>query len=272
MAEIPDERSPKEARHARLASAQVYCESCRRETPHRILRVAATSSDGRVIRGVARCRECRLTHGFESVEEARAEVPLVLSTAGRSTRTVVTLPEHRRLLVGSGLPSAGPDVRLRRIDLKDGTQASEARAGDVATLWATRDPPPWVRVSVVKGRITRTTRLPYTPGTRFEVGASLLLDRSSYWVAAVRARRRTWRRLGDAFPAEEVERVYVRRTERPPAGRSAWRSERGTPSDSESARSTPARSRSSPGRRRARTSPRARTAASGATVQRSRPS
>lgn len=255
-----------------LASAQIYCESCRRETSHRVLRVLPGRPQTGAVRGIARCRECRWTHPFESVPEATVPVKLVVSEHDRSTRSSVTLPRHRRLLVGSGLPSMDPTLRVRRIDLRSGLQATDARTEEIATLWATREGPPSVKVSIVTGRLTRTTRLTYSAGTRFEVGTQVVIENRPLWIAAVRARGHTWRMRGDVFPAEEVERIYVRRTEIPPAGNRDWSSERDTPRDSARVRSTVARSRSSPGRRTTRTSPRDRTADSGAAVHRWPPS
>jgi uncharacterized Zn finger protein len=268
-----DERDlPPEPEATHIASAQIFCDSCRRETAHRILRVLPSRPHSGAVRGIARCRECRLTHPFESLPESTVPVNLVVSEHDRSSRSTVALPRRRRLLVGSGLPSMDPTLRVRRIDLRSGVQVPDARTEEIATLWATREPPPSVKVSIVIGRLTRTTRLPYSPGTRFEVGTPVVVENRPLWIAAVRARGHTWRMRGDVFPAEEVERVYVRRTEMPPAGSRDWSNDRETPSDSASVRSTVARSRSSPGRRTARTSPRDRTADSGAAVQRWPPS
>jgi uncharacterized Zn finger protein len=239
-----------------IASAQIFCDSCRRETAHRILRVVPGGTGSGTVRGVARCKECRLTHPFESAPEATVDVRVVVSEHDRSTRSVVAFPRHRRLLVGSGLPAQDPTFKIRRIDLHSGHRASDARTEEIATLWVTRDPVPSVKVSIVIGRLTRTTRLPYAPGTRYEVGTSVVVENRPLWIAAVRARGHTWRIPGDVFPAEEVERLYVRRTEMPPAGSRDWSSERVTPRVDARERSTVARSRSSPGRRTARTSPR----------------
>jgi uncharacterized Zn finger protein len=257
MAETPDTEHPSaDTASARIASAQIFCDSCRRETAHRVLRVLPGRAGSGAVRGIARCKECQLTHPFESKPEATVDVRVVVSEFERSTRSMVPFPRHRRLLVGSGLPSMEPSLRVRRIDLKDGRRATEARSEEIATLWVTREGPPSVKVSIVTGRLTRTTRLPYTPGTRFEVGGPVVVENRPLWIAAVRARGHTWRMRGDVFAAEEVERVYVRRTEMPPAGNRDWSSERETPRDSARVRSTVARSRSSPGSRTARTSPR----------------
>jgi uncharacterized Zn finger protein len=255
-----------------IASAQIYCDGCRRETAHRVLRVLPARRQSGAVRGIARCRECRLTHPFESLPEATVPVNLVVSEHDLSTRSSVPLPRHRRLLVGSGLPSMDPSLRVRRIDLRNGARAPDARTEEIATIWATREAPPSVKVSIVIGRLTRATRLPYAPGTRFEVGTQVLVENRPLWITAVRARGHTWRMRGDVFPAEDVERIYVRRTEMPPAGSRDWSTERDTPRDSARDRSTVARSRSSPGRRTARTSPRDRTADSGAAVHRWLPS
>jgi len=256
----PEPEAPSEASESpgasHIASAQIYCEGCRRETAHRILRVVPGGTGGGTVRGVARCKECRLTHPFESAPEATVDVRVVVSEYDRSSRSVMQFPRHRRVLVGSGLPLQDPTLRIRRIDLHSGQRASDARTEDIATLWVTRESVPSVKVSIVIGRLTRTTRLPYAAGTRYEVGTSVVVENRPLWIAAVRARGHTWRMPGDVFPAEEVERLYVRRTESPPAGSRDWSSERDTPRDDASDRSTVARSRSSPGRRTARTIPR----------------
>jgi uncharacterized Zn finger protein len=264
----PPEPVPRPA----IAAADLYCESCDRETPHRVLRVLPGRATKGVVRGIARCRVCQWTHPFESRGEATDEVALVLSDGGRSAASRIRLPAHRRVLVGSGLAGQDPRVRVRRIDRTDGTSVPEARAEEIATVWATREPDPFVKVSIVQGRRTVTDRLPVPRPTEFEVGARVLLDRRPLWIAALRARGHTWRRVGDRFPSDEVNRLYLRTTEIPPAGSNDWSVDRGSSSDSERDRSTDARSRSSPGRTRTRTSPRARTADSGAAVHRRRPS
>jgi uncharacterized Zn finger protein len=254
---VPTPEEPMDAPSgSHIASAQIFCDSCQKETVHRILRVVPGGSGHGTVRGVARCKECRLTHPFESSPEATVPLNVVVSDHDRSTRSTLTLPRHRRLLVGSGLPSQDPTLRIRRIDLRSGRSAPDARTEEIATVWATRELGPSVKVSIVTGRITRATRLPYTPGTRYEVGGSVMVENRPLWVSAVRARGHTWRMLGDGFPAEEVERLYVRRTEMPPAGNSDWSNDRETPRATASVRSTVARSRSSPGRRTARTDPR----------------
>lgn len=257
MTEDAREGEPAGPSASHIASAQIFCESCHRETAHRVLRVTPERVQSGAVRGIARCKECRLTHAFESIPEPAVDVRVVISEHDRSNRSVLSFPRHRRLLVGSGLPSMEPSLRVRRIDLRGGRQATEARTEEIATLWVTREAPASVKVSIVIGRLTRTTRLLYSPGTRFEVGTQVVVENRPLWIAAVRARGHTWRMRGEAFPAEEVERIYVRRTEIPPAGSRDWSSERDTPSDSATARSTLARSRSSPGRRTTRTSPRA---------------
>jgi uncharacterized Zn finger protein len=178
----------------RIASAQIFCETCRRETSHRILRIVPGGERRGTVRGIARCKECRWTHPFESAPASTAVVNLVVSEHDRSTRSTVTFPRRRRLLVGSGLPSMDPSLRVRRIDLRDGRQATDARVEEIGTLWATRESPPAVKVSVVTGRLTSTTRLPYTSGTRFEVGAPVMIQNRTHWIGAVRARGHTWRR------------------------------------------------------------------------------
>ena len=242
-----------------LGAALLFCDSCGKETLHRILRLGrpATSPAPRAVEGVARCRECRWTHPFVSAREARVALPVVVSRGGSSERRRVELPSSEALRVGEPVAGTDPGLLVRRIDRHDGTTARSALAREARTVWAVEEGPRLLRVAVLEGARSTTERLPAAPGLRLGVGDSLRLPSGPVTVVALRARGRTWRRPGDLFAAEEVRVVYGRRTARPPAGRSAWSRDRDTSSSRASSTSRDARSRSSPGVRRKRTVPRA---------------
>ena len=251
---------------AALGAAVLYCETCRKETLHRILRVTGPASRGRTtVAGVARCRACRWTHPFVSAPETRSTVEVVLSSGPTSRRTRVELPPTEVIRVGEPLPGTTPAGRVRKIDLHDGSHPATALVRDVGTVWAVEDGPRLLRVAVLQGARSTTERLAAVPGQRLGVGDALRLPAGSVTIVALRAHGRTWRRPGDVFAAEEVGVVYGRRTVRPPAGRRGWSRERETPSSRDSSTSRDGRSRSSPGEIRNRTVPRARTASGGAT-------
>jgi len=136
----------------------------------------------------------------------------------------------------------------------------------VRTVWARSDEGAVVPVSVVEGHRTRSERVAVPHGTMLGVGDPLHLEEESVEIVGLRARGRTWRRPGDAFPADEVTRVYARRSSMPPAGRSPWRRDRDNPSSRASSTSTASRPRSGPGTKRARIAPRVRIADGGAAV------
>jgi uncharacterized Zn finger protein len=251
-----------------LASATLYCESCGRETPHRVLRVDRTPhAPGAVLSGVARCRECRRTHPFESLATATVDRVLIVSSGAESKRSSVRIPRHARLEVDRELPGADPPVRIRKLELANGGSRRTAVASEVATVWGVRDTGAVVRVSLVEGARTRpaVVRLPH--GTELEVGAELNVEGTRTEIVALRAAGHTWRRPGDRFPSERVDRAYVRRTAMPPAGRSDWSRSRESPSSEAREASRSSRSRSSPGIRVTRRAPRARSADGGADVQ-----
>jgi uncharacterized Zn finger protein len=273
MAEAPTEAGapgPPARGAVRLSTVSLWCETCGRETPHRVVRLrgGAPGPGGRVA-GVARCRECRWTHPFESAPSPEVEVSLLVSDGERTESTTVRLPPTRRLALGETFPGPAGPVTIRKLDPRSGPPVRAAPASEVATVWATRGTGAVVRVSVVEGSRTRPARLVAPPDRTLSVGDRMTVDGVPILVVGLRARGHTWRREGDGFPAAEVQRLYGRRTDRPPAGRSDWSSGRGTPRSRESSTSRFDRSRSSPGVRKARTRPWARTADSGATVHRS---
>ncbi len=197
---------------------------------------------------------------------------VVRSDGPTSERERIALTSDRTLQVGQNLPGAGSPWRVLKIDRRDGRSSSSAPVPEIATVWTVRDRGTVVKVSVVEGRRTHAARLRVPPSTELRVGERVRVDGVSLEIAALRARGRTWHHPGAAFAAREVERLYGRRIVRPPAGRMDWRNDRESPSSFDSSTSRAARSRSSPGVRRTRTSPRARTDSGGAAVHRSTPS
>ncbi len=260
-------------RVARMLSAELFCDTCGRSTAHRVLRIdpVAARAGGRV-RGIARCRECRWTHPFDAAVPASVEVTQILSVGNQSERSRISLPTGEPVRVGSRLPGGPEPFEVRRIDGRDGAPRAVARSEEIATVWVTRDVGAVVHVSIVEGRTTRTARLVTPADTPVEVGDRLSVEGVRIEIVALRARGRTWRRPGDRFAAREVQRLYGRRTESPPAGSRDWTRDRGRPRPSASSTSIRARSRSSPGTSRTRTVPRTRRALGGAHVHRGSPS
>jgi len=256
-----------------LHAAVIWCDACGEETAHRVLRLEAPARRGTgPVRGVARCRVCRLTHRFEVVPRPMTAVAAVVSEGARSARTQVQLPASARLTVNERLAVLPGPYRIRRIERKDGSVGPSAPAGSVATVWVVRESEPGIRVAIVDGARTRTAQVVLPPASMLGVGDPVTVEGTALVVAAIRARARTWRRVGDRFAVAEIDRIYARRTVRPPAGSNDWSRSRGRPSARESSISRSARFRSSPGRRRYRTSPRAASADGGATVHRRSPS
>jgi uncharacterized Zn finger protein len=262
-----DER-PSASIDQRLGAASLPCENCGRTTPHRIVRLDRTSGGKHGnLSGVARCKECRLTHPFASHAAEEVDRVLIVSCGATSERRTVRLPRFAPLEVGRELADLDPPVTIRKIDLKTGTSTHRAVAAEVETVWGVRDVGSVVRVALVEGARTRPANVRLPHGTELEVGSGLDVEGTMTEIVALRAAGHTWRRPGDRFPSDRVDRAYVRRMARPPAGSNDWRRSRESPSSAARETSTPARSRSSPGIRVTRRAPRARRAEGGADDQ-----
>ena len=258
--------TPPARRAPPVHAAELFCESCGEVTAHKILRLDPTSlSASSTLQGLARCRQCSLTHRFRSEPDRTCSITEILSKGPRSTASTVDLPARQRLQVGSNV--AGLPHRIHRIERKNGRSVSEARAEDVATVWVTSTRWARVPVSVVEGRRTRAVALELAPTQLLEIGGIVRIEDRPYQIRAMRARGQTWHDLGRVFPARDVARVYAARTVSPPAGSSDWSRDRESPSASASSISRGARSRSSPGVSTNRARPRVRIAAGGPTHQ-----
>jgi len=256
----------------RLHAATLMCENCGHETPHRILRLSSANVRGKGhLAGTARCRRCDWTHRFDIAVPPTVEVAEVVSDGARSSRRQVSLPVAARIELGGRVPGSDEAFEVHRIETRTGTSVSSARPAEIVTLWVTRNVGAHVPVSVVEGARTWTDRLTIPKSSRLTVGDSLTVRGSPLRIVALRARGRTWRLPEDGFAALEVQRVYARRTDSPPAGRRVWRSGRGSPRSRESDSSSSGRERSGPGVRRTRSLPRSRNAEGGATIHRVSP-
>jgi uncharacterized Zn finger protein len=123
-------------------------------------------------------------------------------------------------------------------------------ARDVHTVWVTPDVGAVVKISLVEGRRTTAAKLTFPPDTVLSVGGSVEVQGRPWRIVALRANGDTWREPEDAFPARNVERVYARRTEIPPAGNNDWSRSRGSPASRANWLSRSRRSFSGPGDRR----------------------
>lgn len=256
-----------------LRAASVACDNCGRETPHRVLNLDRRAyRSGFGARGVARCRECGWTHPFEVRFLSDVTVATVISDGPKSLRRETRLPSGKRVQVGSDVPGSSEPMRILRIDDREGRQVPSAVSSEIRTLWVRPDRGAILPVSVVQGRRTWSTRLTMPPDALIAVGTELRIDDTRIRVVALRVRGTNSRRVGDGFRAQEIQRVYGRRAEMPPAGRSRWSTDRATPSSRASRDSVASRSRSGPGVRKKRIVPRARMAAGGAAMRSESPS
>jgi uncharacterized Zn finger protein len=255
---------------ASVHSGVLWCDSCREETPHRILR-ADRRTRGSAISGVARCQQCRWTHPFRAAPPEGHRITLIISRGNVSTTETAETARRTVWQVGQEVPGDTGGRRITAIDRRDGRRVPFARGEEVATVWCLEASEHRVAVSLTGGRLTSSVDWPVPPEREITVGGRIEVNGREWTVAGLRARGATWRRDGDRFAAREVDRVYARRTARPPPGSSRWSAERGTPRPSASATSAAARSRSGPGVRRYPRRPRERRADGGATTQRRAP-
>ena len=256
--EVPSESSETPPLSGRLFAATLRCDNCDAETPHRVLRwISGTTRRSGALSGTARCRRCGWVHPFAILRPSSVEVAVVISDGPRSVHRRLLLPSTLRVEQGGRVPGADEPLFVRRIETRSRHSVSSARPSEIATVWATHQTGAVVPVSVIEGARTWTDRLTLPKDSRLTVGEPLSVRGQRLEIVALRARGRTWRKPEDSFPATEVTRVYTRRTERPPAGSRPWSTGRGRPSSRTSSFSRSSRSRSGPGDKRTRTTPRA---------------
>ncbi|HEV2448803.1 MAG TPA: HVO_0476 family zinc finger protein [Thermoplasmata archaeon] len=214
-----------------VGRARLRCDFCGRDTDHRILRLNARRRAGD-LEGVARCAVCRSTHPFLQPSPRLRDVAGVLSEGGRSRTVRWSLSEGAELVVDAPLPGPDPTLRVRRIDLRDGRRPHRATAGEVATIWVSRESPTLLRLALVEGRRTIPLEVDLTDGSLVGVGNLLSVNGRSLRVHALRAHGQTWEEGGREFRPVEIDRAYVHvelprgperaRRRRDPQDRTTW--------------------------------------------------
>lgn len=242
----------------RVHSAELYCENCGRPTAHRLLRVRSRRTGRTTLtEGLARCRECRWTHPFSSMQREPVVVRAVVSQGPGSRSTRFSFDPQRLLQVGDRLDGPDGPVQIRRLESADGRSRPRLRAEEAATLWLVSAGPAAIPISIVEGRITRAATLDSSGIDTIGLGDELRVQGERLVITAVRLGGRTVRQADGPLPADRVERIYARRKANPPAGSIGWRVARDRPRALASSTSWEARSRSSSGRRTKSSSPRA---------------
>lgn len=197
----------------------VMCPDCEEETLHSVLKGTAGGKGGALtLDATVQCEQCSRVHHVVVREEAPLEVPVVVSSGDKSTRTKLTLPGDEEVALGEAFIVDGVNCKLTGIESKDLRWVEAAALKDVKTLWVKAFDEIMVKFAINMDHKTITKAMPCPPEQEFTVGAELLFGRLRVTIHAIKTEERLLKR-GTA-EAAEIVRVFGRPT---PLGTSVHR-------------------------------------------------
>lgn len=199
---------------------RVDCPACapEAETTHEILK---PDDDATV-----RCLVCGHVHKVSMEPTRRADVRVVISSGGESTRTTAEVPRSETLAVGEEFVAETPEgpvgARITSLELQDGARAERATTADVRTIWTRAVDNVGVPTTIHPADGTREATVSetvYMPGDQeLIVGESLphaedelTIERLILRDDAIGEGPDVLERRDDAAAAKDVKRVFTRR-------------------------------------------------------------
>ena len=183
------------------------CDECGEVGVHRVLHGRIGGRDEVVFEGVVKCSHCGSVRQVVTREPRPIDVPVIVSSLGRSSRTAVEMGPAETVRVGEELDLPGGRVRVTAIESGD-RRVPEAAAASIRAVWAVRLGKVRVPISVTDGSRTTSRVVHAEADEEFKVGDVVKLESTKVVVHRSRTRHRTLRT--GAAPAAEIVRVYGR--------------------------------------------------------------
>lgn len=201
------------------SAVTAMCPDCEEETLHSVLKGTAGGKGGAMtLDATVQCEQCSRVHHVVLREPAPLEVPVVISSGDKSTRTKLTLPSEDDVAIGEAFIVDGINCKLTGIEAKDMRWVEAAALKDVKTLWVKAFDEVMVKFAINMDHKTITKAMPCEPEQEFTVGEELLFGRLRVTIHAIKTEERLLKR-GTA-EAAEIVRVFGRPT---PLGTSVHR-------------------------------------------------
>ena len=181
-----------------------YCEVCKEETPHKLIRAKTH---------LYKCEECGNYANFPPEKEIL--VNAIISFEGESEKGKVRLKESERVEKGEEFiveTDSGFRIgEVTSIELGGDKRSEEGEAREIRTLWLRDTGEVGVKISLHKRAITTPVTI-YVPGeTEFSVGEDLEFGNKKYRITKIKSRDgRILDRRGESIRAKDIRRVYAK--------------------------------------------------------------
>jgi len=181
----------------------LYCETCKDETEHELIRVE---------KHLYRCKECGTVS--QHIPKEKIRVKAIISSGAESEAGSVLLKEDDVVEVGNELVvevEEGFKVgEVTSVEFLNGKRGEEGRVKNIQAIWLRDVGEVIIRLSLHKKAVTTPYQLS-TPGeTEFKIGEVLNINGRIFRITKVRLLNgRLLKRHGDIAKAKEIKRIYA---------------------------------------------------------------
>ena len=153
----------------------IYCEICREESSHEILKSKTSTRRGFSFQGVVQCLECNTTGHAEIKEEPPLSLKLRLSDDNKTINN--TLDVDRGVLIRVGQIRPHPDglILITSLELT-GKRPTEAFSQEMPIVWAKKATHAKVRFAIHEGESTISLKQEFKAEEEFYVDMPLRLQ------------------------------------------------------------------------------------------------
>ncbi len=181
----------------------IYCDNCKEETEHKILRKDKALYQCNICKGVV-----------EFIPEKEIDVRAVISKASQSVVGKIRVSESEMLKKGDEIiVELDNEFRIGEItslEIKNGKRVEIAKAKDVTTVWLRDVGEVIVKFSLHKGPITTPFTMNVSGETEFIVGERVKIEHRNYKISRIKTKDgKLLKKNGQKAKAKEIKRVYA---------------------------------------------------------------
>lgn len=189
---------------------QYFCENCKEETKHRVIKGKIIDGKKLSFKGVIKCNLCGAVRDVEITEEKPVIVSVNISF-GETTKTEkAEFGPDEEIVTGETLVIFGRKARVTKVESK-GRCVKRAEAKDVERIWVKDVEKVRVKVAVNERNITKSYSLIAEPDEEFSVGEILDTENGEVVITSIKTSGKLVKRENEPVYAEEIKRIFCRR-------------------------------------------------------------
>jgi len=186
-----------------------YCEVCKKETPHEVLK-KTTGKNTTVFLG--KCTVCGISskHTVSLKEEKTGiDIKLIYSKGASTSTAIVNFDKYDKLKVGDILPYQGMHIKITKLENLLHQPRKRMPVTNISTIWGTINDTVTVKISVNMKDYTKSISLEVPPSETFVVGDVIKVNKQNLLITGIVTKHKSLRE-GTAI-ASEIVRVHSKK-------------------------------------------------------------